>query len=109
MMQTPPKVIYLVIIALSGLAFIGLCSLCLTLFYKNYADPAVLTAIISTTSSVIGSLGTILVSTRSQQPNADVQTTITTTTRPKPQQPSVPAEVVVTNTPENPVQTEEAK
>jgi len=55
------KIIWTIIISLSVLALIGLSSLCLTLFYKNYADPAVLTAIISITSGVIGSLSTLAI------------------------------------------------
>lgn len=67
MNQTPSKVVYLVIVAISILALIGVSSLCLTLFYRNYADPAVLTAIISITSSLVGVLGTLLTNTRTQR------------------------------------------
>jgi hypothetical protein len=55
------RIIWTIIFALSALSFVGLSSLCLTLFYKNYADPAVLTAIISITSGVVGSLGTLAI------------------------------------------------
>lgn len=104
MNSTPPKVIYLVIIIMGSLAFIGVTSLCLTLFYKNYADPAVLTAIISITSGSIGSLGTMLVSTRSQSAGGQTTATITTTSAPPP--PTGPQEVVVTNEPQNAVPVE---
>ena len=106
MNATPPKVIYMVIGILGAIAMVGVSSLCATLFWKNYADPAVLTAIISITSGSLGSLGTMLVSTRSQPPGGNTTSTITTTTAPKP--PSEPTPVVVTNEPENPVPTTEA-
>jgi hypothetical protein len=103
MNSTPPKVVYLVIVIMGVIAFIGVTSLCLTLFYKNYADPAVLTAIISITSGSIGSLGTMLVSTRSQPPATSMDTTISTTTKGQPSASAAPAPVVITNQPENPV------
>lgn len=43
-------------IALCGCAAIGMLALCATLFWKNYADPSVLVAIISITGTTIGSL-----------------------------------------------------
>jgi hypothetical protein len=63
--QTPKQITYIVVISEAVLAFIGLGSLCLSLFYKSYADPAILTAIITLTSAVIGSLVGLLVNTRS--------------------------------------------
>jgi hypothetical protein len=103
MNSTPPKVIYMVIGIMGCIAMIGVSSLCATLFYKNYADPAVLTSIISITSAAIGSLGTMLVSTRSQPPGGATTATITTTTA--PDVPATPTPVVVANKPENPVPT----
>ncbi len=91
MNATPPKVIYLVISLLGITALVGVVSLCMTLFFRNYADPAVLTAIISITSGSLGSLGTMLVSTRSQ---------------PIDGKPPPAAPVLVTNPPENPVPVE---
>ena len=52
MNSTPPKVIYMVIGVLGLIAMTGVMALCLTMFFKNYADPAVLTAIISVLRSV---------------------------------------------------------
>lgn len=86
MNATPPRVIYLVIGILGIIAFLGVFSLCLTMFFKTYADPAVLTSIISITSGSIGSLGTMLVSTRSQ-----------------PTEKIPPTPVLVENEEENPV------
>ncbi len=86
MNTTPVKLTYIVVIAISGLALIGVSSLCFTMFFKSYADPAVLTAIISVTSGLVGSLGSILTNTRTQ--------------------PTKPPEVIVTNPAENPVQVE---
>ena len=71
------------------LAMVGMVSLCLTMFFRNYADPAVLTAIIASTSAAIGSLGTIL--SKTGQP-------------PIGGPPSTP--VTVTNTPSDPVPVE---
>lgn len=104
MNSTPPKVIYLVIGVMGVIAFIGVSALCLTMFYKNYADPAVLTAIISITSTALGSLGTMLVNTHSQTPGGTTTATITTTTTPKPATDN-PTPVVVTNEPTDPVPT----
>ncbi len=118
MNQTPPKLIYLVVISLAGLAFIGVSSLCGTLFYKNYADPAVLTSIIAITSGTVGALGGILSSPRSAVTQTTTSTdskgatTVTTqpvmlapvpTTSPSPD----PTPVVVKNEPDEPVPTKE--
>jgi uncharacterized membrane protein YfbV (UPF0208 family) len=62
--QTPIRIIYIVVISEAVLALIGVSALCLTLFYKNYADPSVLTALIAITSGLVGALGTILTNTR---------------------------------------------
>lgn len=104
MNQTPPKVVYLVIIILGILAVIGVTSLCFTMFYKNYADPAVLTAIISITATVCGSLGTVLVSTKTQ-PAGTTDSTVTTTITSAPNKTTEPQAVIVTNKPEDPVPT----
>ncbi len=102
MNSTPAKVVYLVIIAMAILAFIGVSSLCATLFWKNYADPAVLTAIIAITSTAIGSLGTILSNTRSSPPGGGT-TTSTVTTTSAPVVPDTPTPVVVTNEKQDPI------
>ncbi len=104
MNQTPPKVVYLVIFILGVLAFISVSSLCATLFFKNYADPAVLTSIIAIASALVGSLGTLLVNTRSQTSAGQTTSTITTTTLPPP--PTEPAKVEVVNKDTNPVPVE---
>lgn len=84
--QKPSPIVLIVVISIAALAFISVSSLCLTLFYKNYADPAVLSALISTSGTLTGSLVTILVNTRR---SGDIP-------------------VTVTNPPENPVQVEAA-
>jgi hypothetical protein len=66
------RIIWTIVMALSTMGLIGLSALCLTLFYKNYADPAVLTAIIAISSGVIGSLGTMAVAKPSPQPAPDI-------------------------------------
>jgi hypothetical protein len=64
MNATPPKIIYIVVVSIASLAFIGVSALSASLFIKNYADPAILTALISITSGAVGSLGSLLVSSR---------------------------------------------
>ncbi len=88
--STPKEIIFIVVGTLALLSVIGLCSLAGTLFYKAYADPAVLTAFISITSACIGSLGTLLVNTR-QPPTSNGQVSskesATVTVEPKPDEP----------------------
>ncbi len=110
--------IYIVVVSLAGLAFLGLGSLCATMFWKNYVDPAVLTAIISMTSATVGAIGGILSSPRSAV-TSTVTTTDdkgkeTTTTQPVMMAPvptvtSVPTPVVVTNASSDPVPTTETE
>lgn len=52
--------VLIVIIAQAILAFICVVALCLSLFYKNYAEPAILSAIILLTGTLVGNLGSIL-------------------------------------------------
>ncbi len=89
MNQTPTRVVYIVVFAISILSFLGTGALALSLFYKTYADPAILTALISITSTSVGSLGTILVSTNSRQTSTPLPDTL----------------VKVTNSPDQPVPT----
>lgn len=64
-MNPDTKLVDLIVIsAISLLAMIGVISLSVSLFYKTYADPAILTALISITSGLVGSLTTILVNRR---------------------------------------------
>lgn len=44
----------------------GVTSICLSLFLHVYADAAILTALITLTSGLIGSLTSLLVNTRTQ-------------------------------------------
>lgn len=54
------SVVYLVV-GVQGIAFLGCVGcLCGTLFWKNYSDPVVLTALIALTSTLGGNLGSIL-------------------------------------------------
>lgn len=96
MNQIPSKIIYIVVAAISVLAFCGVASLCASLFLHTYADPAVLTAIITLTGGLVGSLGTLLASPRTQPQG----TTVTSTTS-SPVETSTP--VTVTNSPSEPV------
>jgi hypothetical protein len=117
MNQTPPGLINFVVRAIAGLAFIGLGSLCASMFLHTYADPAIMTAIITLTGGLVGSLGTILSSPRSVMTTSTTTTDsdggTTTTTQPivlAPIAPVIPASteptaVVVTNPPSDPVPT----
>jgi len=82
MNSTPKPILFIIVVTMSVLAIIGVCSLAGTLFYKSYADPAVLSAFISITSGVIGGLTAILVNTRQPSPDA---TTVTTPSSPETQ------------------------
>lgn len=92
MNQTPAKLIFIIVCAIAILAFAGVATLCMSFFMHSYADPAILTAIITITSNLTGSLMTLLVSPRSQPP-ATSQTTTTTTT---PATPPVPTAEAIT-------------
>lgn len=115
MSSTPKAIIVIVVSTLAALSVIGLCALAGTLYFKNYADPAVLSAFISVTSTSIGALGGLLSNTR--QPSSTngatataTTSTTTTTTTPHPVvTPNDPVPVQVVNAPEDPVPTEETK
>jgi hypothetical protein len=64
----PNMIQLVVVVAVSVLAAIGLISLCVTLFTKNYAEPSVLVAIISITSGLVGSLTTLIVGRSRTEP-----------------------------------------
>jgi hypothetical protein len=112
MNQTHPRLIFVVVCAIAILAFIGVTSICASLFLHTYADPAILTALITITSGLIGSLTSLLVNTRTAPPQ-EVSSTQTITTAPKPEvpapAPSEPQRVEVTNSPANPIPVEETK
>jgi len=82
MTSTPRPILYIIVIAESVLAFVGLLALALTLFYKSYADPSVLSAMIAITSGCVGSLTTLLSNMR--QPTPDTTTVSTPTIAEKP-------------------------
>lgn len=108
MSQIPTKLIYVVTIAIAALAFMGVFTLCLSLFLHTYADPAILTALISLTSGLVGSLVTLLSNPRTHPPGDTTATTTTTTTTPIVP-PGQPAEVVVVNPESNPAHVQEVK
>lgn len=78
MSSIPPRIIFLVVIAIALLAFMGVGTLCLSLFLHTYADPAILTALISLTSGLVGSLVTMLSSPRTHPPDTVTKETTTT-------------------------------
>lgn len=89
MNATPKPILYIVVVAISTLACMGLGSLCYSLFVKVWADPSILTAIITLTSALIGALTGMLMNTR-QPPAAGngsgtVTATFEATTDPKPE------------------------
>ena len=80
--QTPSKLLFIIVAALAAVSIIGVSALCVSLFYKNYADPAILTALIAITSGATGNLASMLNNTRQAQPTNGTTTTSTTTTSP---------------------------
>jgi hypothetical protein len=93
--STPKSVVYIVITSLAVLDALCVGSLCMTLFYKNYADPAVLSALIALTGSLTGSLGSVLVNTRQPSTNGTSTTTAISSEQPatvtvEPSPPPVP-------------------
>ena len=87
MNSTPRPILYIIVVAEVILAFTGVCALSMTLFYKTYADPSVLSAMIAITSGCVGSLTTLLSNMR--QPPTD------TTTVSTPSSPGAPANVTI--------------
>lgn len=70
-----------------------------------------MTAIITVTGGLVGSLGTLLSSTKIMPPSGDTTTSTTITTTPKPPEPTPPVgpqEVKVVNTDKDRVPVEEA-
>lgn len=104
MNSTPPRILYIVVSTIGLLAVICVTSLCASLFVHVYADAVITTALITITGGLIGSLGTLLSSTKTQPPIGDTTTSTTITTTPKvdPPVPTQPQEVIVTNPPEDP-------
>jgi hypothetical protein len=78
MNQTPTRILYIVISTIAILALIGVTALSASLFVKSYADPAILTALIAVTSSLVGSLASILTNTRQTSGASTSTTTVTT-------------------------------
>lgn len=71
MNSTPKPILYIVVIAISTLSVMGLGSLCYSLFVKVWADPSILTAIITLTSGLIGALTGMLMNTRQPHGNGN--------------------------------------
>lgn len=92
--------VYLVV-GVQGIAFLGCVGcLCGTLFYKNYSDPVVLTALIALTSTLGGNLGSILGGPRAMMAMAsEIADKIAEKT----------LKANITNPPEAPAQVEEVK
>lgn len=108
MSQIPTRLIYLVVITIGVLAIMGLGSLCAALFWHVYADPAIMTAIITLTSGLTGSLVTILSNPRTHPPG-DSTTTTTTTATSAPPTPSEPIPVTIENPASDPANVTEVQ
>jgi hypothetical protein len=65
---TPKPILFIVVGTIAALSTIGLVALCLTMFYKNYADPSVLSSLIAIEGGLVGSLGTLLSNMRQPPP-----------------------------------------
>ncbi len=85
------------------------------MFYKNYSDPATLSALFLLTGTLVGNLGSILGGPRSmmQQPagtETTVKQTTETVTTPKAQaKPDEPIPVTIENPPDDPANVKEVK
>lgn len=53
-------VVYIVVSVQAFLAVICVSAICLAMFYKNYSDPATLSALFLLTGTLVGNLGSIL-------------------------------------------------
>ena len=58
--QPTSPVVYIVVATQCLLSMICVAAICLTVFYKNYAEPSVLSALILLTGTLVGNLGSIL-------------------------------------------------
>ena len=105
--QTPSKLLFIIVAALAAVSIIGVCALCLSLFYKNYADPGILTALIAITSGATGNLASMLNNTRQAAPTNGTTTTSTTTTTPKVTSDQTPTPVVIQQPSSEPVPVKE--
>lgn len=89
------KIAYIVVWGQVITFFICVSALCLTLFYKTYSDPVVLTALIALTGTLGGNLGSILGGPRQMMPVVTTPDITVTSTPPKvevsqPEQPKEP-------------------
>lgn len=92
------------------MAFVCTCSLCIALFYHVYADPVIITAIIGTTSLLIGALVTMLSSTKTPAPGSTSTMTTTVPAAPEPSvTPTEPIPVTIENPPNDPANVTEVK
>src|SRR5882762_3072200 len=73
--STPRPILYVIVISVAILAGIGVTALSATLFVKNYADPAVLSAMIAITGNLTGALIALLVNMRQPSPDTTAVTT----------------------------------
>jgi hypothetical protein len=80
MNQTPSKLIFIVVCSIAILAAIGMCSICASLFLHVYADAAIVTAVLTLTSGLVGALTGLLINTRTQQPQEGTASSTTSTT-----------------------------
>ncbi len=111
--STPRLIVAIIVGTLCTIALIGVVSLSLTLFYKTYVDPTILTSFIALTTASIGTVSGLLANTR--QPSGTngataTTSTMTTTTTPHPiATTNDPVPVQVVNQPQDPVPTTEEK
>lgn len=77
MTPTPPsKVVYIIVIAISILTMMGMGTLCAGMFFHVYADNSIMVAVISMTSTLSGSLTTLLIGRNMMQtPPQDITVT----------------------------------
>lgn len=66
------KIAYLVVVGQIMLSIIIVGSICACLFYKSYADPATLTALIVLAGTLVGNLGSLLGGPQRMPPPPDI-------------------------------------
>lgn len=85
--QTHPKIIFIVVCSIAGLAFLTAGSLCFCLLSKEKPDQVLLTAVVGLSTGCVGALTGLLINTRTTPPNAasTTETVSTTVTKQPPE------------------------
>lgn len=111
MNQTNPKLIFMIVAFIGSMALMGVTSLCASLFIHVYADPSIMTAVLTITSGLVGTLGALLtkIGGTASQPEGTITqiSSVSSATPVAPILPTGPIPVEVKNTPAAPVPTKD--